>query len=301
MTPERLADIDRELDGFGKSADVLAGVVARARALAAGLEGDEALGALLAEAASAAAQAADRTRAALEAAAPVRPPIREHVPVQVKKAPRTEPLGFDDDEPDTSVMSALSVERGAAKRKDSSPPHSSDIAGLSVDELFADAEPSGPAQPAGSGLADLFDEDEVVPVQEPASDGGLADLFEAEASAEPTAVGNLADLFGESEELRLSDPELEAEAVPSAAPPADTFLDPFSDEDDEVTGHFSAEAMARIERAAQQQEAEAEDDFELLVDDDVLELDEVEEITEGDDEPEQPKKPGLFGRLLGKK
>ncbi|HEY8429233.1 MAG TPA: hypothetical protein VIL20_12690 [Sandaracinaceae bacterium] len=316
MTPERLAEIDRELDAFGKSAEDLRAVVERARAIAAEVDGDEALAALVAGAAEAAARAAASAREAVAAAAVVRPPIREHVPAPkpARPAPGDQPLAFDDDEPSTSVMKAAPVEQAAGAFDDDEPStsvtsavpfeqeaesaaplRSPDIAGMSVDELFADAEPAAPVVDAG-GLADLF-ADEVLPVQEPAPEGGLADLFEDE---DATTVGSLADLFDESEELRLSDPELEVEraAPPPPPPPVSSELPDLFDDDaeDEETGHFAPARMARLEREAAAAAQAGDDDFELLVDEDVLEL---EASAEREDAP--PKKPGLLGRLLGKK
>ncbi len=312
MTPERLAEIDRELDAFGKDAETLATVIARARAVASQLEGDDGLAALLAEASAAAAQAAERMRAELAASSPVRPPIREHVPVEKPrraaapaepeperpkserpKSERPAAQFFDDDEPQTSVMRAAAVEDAHG---------SSDIAGLSVDELFADAEPTGAAPSTGEGLADLFAE-EALPVQQAPSGEGLPSLFDDE---DPTTIGSLADLFGESEELRLSDPEVQAVEAPAPRPltmpppvPATgQALDLFGDDDeDEETGHFGPAQMATLRSSVGEPEPEEDDDeFELLVDEEILELD-----SEPPPADEGEKKPGLIGRLLGKK
>lgn len=339
MTPEQLTEIDRELDAFGVNADALRAVTTRARELAASLEGDEALSSLLAEASAAAARAAERASAAVAASAPERPPLTEHVPaprpkrperkddpapaaakrkskktakktappVEAEPAPppaaelpRPDPTDFDD-EPATMVMTAAAAV--AQARADSTPPAASDIAGMSVDELFADAEPA--AAPAGqsAGLADLF-ADEAMPGDAAAEPpGGLADLFADDQPEvdEPTMVGNLADLFAESEEVRLSDVDASAQGPSTAV--LDPFDDPFSDEDDEETGHFSPAQMARLHAGGRAEAAEEEvevplddGDFELLVDEDVLELDPDTPV--GD---EEPPKPGLLGRLLGKK
>ncbi len=193
-------------------------------------------------------------------------------------------------------------------RPDSAPPGASDIAGMSVDELFADAEPAA-AAPQGAGLADLFAGEPLPGEEAAAPSGNLADLFADEQAEvdEPTMVGSLADLFTESEEVRLSDLDVGASAAAAPGPSTavlDPFSDPFSDEDDEETGHFSPAQMARIragERAEAQEEVEVpldDDDFELLVDEDVLELDPDAAPAGGD---EEPQKPGLIGRLFGKK
>lgn len=340
MTPEQLTEIDRELDAFGVNADALRAVTTRARELAASLEGDEALSSLLAEASAAAARAAERASAAVAASAPERPPLTEHVPAPrpkrperkddpapaaakrkskkpAKKAappveaepappaaaepPRPAPTDFDD-EPATMVMTAATA--AAQVRADSTPPAASDIAGMSVDELFADAEPAAPAAGQSAGLADLFADDAMPGDAAAEPSGGLADLFADDQPEvdEPTMVGNLADLFAESEEVRLSDVDVDASAQGPSTAVLDPFDDPFSDEDDEETGHFSPAQMARLHaggRAAAEEEVEVpldDGDFELLVDEDVLELD--PDAPAGDDEP---PKPGLIGRLLGKK
>lgn len=281
-SPERLSEIDRELDALGKSDDELRAVVERARswiASARDLDGD------LASLAEGARDAV--ARAALAA----KRSVQEEAPEAV--------------EPPTSVMRAAP--------SDPSPEpvaRSADIAGLSVDELFADAEPSAPTGSASSGLADLFDEEPLALPE--AAESGLADLFDEDPAAAPFDRAD-ADAF--DEELRAGQTDLgsledvlEPSAseppgqLPLSAPPPAVDLSLFGDEDDEITSSFSVAHVERIEAeamAAAPPTADPSGDFELLVDEDVLELDEADLEDEGDD-PDGTK-PGLISRILGRK
>jgi len=277
MSPERLAEIDRELDAFGKNDEELRAIVERARSWirAGDLDGE------LAALAEGAHGAAARARAEAEAS------VQQETP-----------------EPTTSVMEALPSEPPSPPPP-SEPPGSEDIAGLSVDELFADAEPSAPT--GSSGLADLFAE---APSAPPPVESGLADLFDDEPlpfdradadlfDAEPTAG---ADDLGSLEDV-LEPGSEPPPMAPSAAPPAALELSPFGDEDEEITASFSVRDVDRIEAAAAEAapKGEPSSEFELLVDDDVLELDEEELGDSPGDEPSTETRPGLISRILGRK
>ena len=273
--PERLSEIDRELDALGKSEDELRAVVERARAWmrsASDLDGD------LASLAEGAREAVARAASAAKASV------------------RDEAL-----EPSTSVMRAAPSER--PPRAPSEPaPRSPDIAGLSVDELFADAEPSAAGGAVNAGLADLFD-DEPLALPDAAPESGLADLFEEESPFDPVDARRF------DEEVRASElgslEELEPEPPkPLSAPPPAVDLSPFADEDDEVTSSFPITHLGKLEEEALAQSAgrgEPSGDFELLVDEDVLELEEGDFQDEPPDEPPDGAKPGLISRILGRK
>lgn len=238
-SPERLSEIDRELDALGKSEEELCAVVERARAWmrsASDLDGE--LASLAEGAREAVARAASAARAS----------VRDEAP-----------------EPSTSVMRAAPP---------SEPPRSQDIAGLSVDELFADAEPSAAAPGVNTGLADLFD-DEPLAIPEAPVEGGLADLFEEASPFDPVDARRFDDEVRAAELGSLEDLEPPRPMPLSAHPPA-VDLSPFGDEDDEVTSSFSVTHIERLEAEALAESAapaEPSGDFELLVDEDVLELD----------------------------
>ena len=275
--PERLSEIDRELDALGKSEDELRAVVERARAWmrsASDLDGD------LASLAEGAREAVARAASAAKAS------VRDEAP-----------------EPPTSVMRAAPSE--PPPRAPSEPaPRSPDIAGLSVDELFADAEPSASGGGVNAGLADLFD-DEPLALPDASPESGLADLFEEESPFDPVDARRFdeevrASELGSLEELEPEPPK----PMPLSAPPPAVDLSPFADEDDEVTSSFPITHLGKLEEEALAQSAgrgEPSGDFELLVDEDVLELEEVElEDQPPEAEPDGPR-PGLLGRILGRK
>lgn len=276
-SPERLSEIDRALDALGKSEDELRAVVERARAWvrsASELDGD--LASLAEGAAAAVARAASAAKAS----------VREEAP-----------------EPSTSVMRAAPSE--PPPRAPSEPaPRSPDIAGLSVDELFADAEPSAAAGGVNAGLADLFD-DEPLALPDAAPESGLADLFEEESPFDPVDAKRFdeevrASELGSLEELEPEPPK----PMPLSAHPPAVDLSPFGDEDDEVTSSFPITQLAKLEEEALAQTAgrgEPSGDFELLVDEDVLELEEGDFQDEPPDEPPDGAKPGLISRILGRK
>ncbi len=313
---ERLSEIDRELESLGKSEQELQKVVARAKDFVASIRDLEAL------------------LASLGAG----------VPLRVVASPRKpEPRSEETYTPTPPSESKLV---------------SSDIIGLSVDELFADAEvipSSTPAEPGLSelfedegtsetgesqALADLFDGEE----ERAETQGELAALFDSEEpSAEPGAQGDLAALFdgeaapesgddellAEDEELRLSDPDLEMEAVEEVEAKPRTMPPPAEDENEEEenTDFLIAREIARVEAEEARARAIASGDFEMLEDEEIfdveLEMDSevaaeaeprgeqeplavaateegpAEEVDEEDDDA--PKKRGLFSRILGRK
>ncbi len=297
LSAEKLAEIDAELATFGKSDEVLAAVVARAREIAADLSGDDALAELLEGREEAVKAAYEAAKANL----PVRPaPPRSPVPapkagfdeeeagsgtVELPEAelrqaglPPVLELGdaqaFPEDEVTTlsSVpppLSASSAPPAAEDLDEAFTTASSDIHGMSVEELFADAEPTR-AESDPSELADLFDE----------------------------------------EEVRLSDPDLALESLeddnaatdvpprPRTVPPplpAAAMKPAFDDGEDTMA--------SRVDDLLS-----SDDDFELLVDDEVLELDSSETevppaLTASDtkDDEEPKKSGGLISRILGRK
>lgn len=313
---ERWAAIDRELDALGKSPAELAAVIARARALASSIDVDAELEAL----ANAREPSTDRISAIdieveLEPTAPADQTLLISRDAILGEDFEAEPLAaaptgsssgglsvdelFDDPElaPPTPATSSSVGELFDAG---SEPPLTPSAAGLSVDELFADAElASAEAQTEGGGLADLFADEPTH--QAGAAPSSLADLFGDDEPLE--AMGDdagLADLV-EGEELRLSDPELdlledvvEAPAEPPAEPMVverpRTMPPPLPSQRPPPPPPVAAAAV---------------DEFELMVDEDILELDDE------DIEPEPPREPprsqppeekgGLISRLLRRK
>lgn len=294
MTPERLQEIDEELASFGKSDAQLAAVVTRARALAAEAEGDLAElveGLDAARAAAVASARADVKRATADLAppplAPQPPPPEEEegsglveIPEEVIRQESLPPV-LDLNEHDrmserpppepfapesTDVHSAEDIERAIAS---SAPPPptadgSSDIAGLSVDELFADAEPTASPSTTDSdgGLADLFDEEELR-LSDPDGFQGLEGQLEPEFELGP----------------RIGEDEEEATDLVSAEELAQFPLvgqeRDDEEEEEESTMLFSVDELRDIQAETKggAPEVESGDDFELLVDEDVLELD----------------------------
>jgi hypothetical protein len=276
VRPDRLGEIDRELDALGKGDGDIAGVIARARAIGREVNDLEAELAALARTttvrelptglyAKRPASAPNEAREPSspppsEARAPYSSPppalVEDEPPTGLVDRPSSEPLSpFDDftsDPPPESVSEP--------------PPGGADIAGLSVDDLFADAEPTGMSMaPTAGALADLFTSDDASLARSSEPDvGGL------EAMLEP-GLGDATgpDPFGELEEEHTNI------VAPPIGPPGR-----------EPTG-----------------------DFELLIDDDVLSVDDLVledeesagEETPPDDEGGPEKKRGLFSRLLGRK
>lgn len=358
MDAERLEEIDRELEAFGKSDDELAGVTARAVAIAADLgDADGELSDLMdgAEAALAAAREAARERAlavAREAAPmrerpslPERPapapeaeiteadaepaPEAEAEPVaeaeaepaaeaEAEPVPEAEVAGvetpaqtelppeeaavaieaavdeaiFADDEPTgedlTAEAAALDAAIDSAFGSEPPPTETSDIAGMSVDELFADADPTPSVPP--DDLASLFDDEEPDSESLRLSDPDLglasleADDLEAASLPNPRAP---------------SSPPPRAEAPPppdraSSRPPSPQLEDfPMFGEEAEETQIVEPDEVELL----------SDDDFELLVDEDVLEMsgEDAEPPAEGGEGEGEDGEGGLISRILGRK
>lgn len=340
LPAEKLAEIDEELAAFGKSDEALAGVIERAVALAASLAGDDALGSLLEGRQEALAAARQAARDAL----PVRPTAAEPV-AAFAPASSTEPfehatagggdgeavgsglIEIPDEElrnanlppvldPDESEPPPEALREGSAAATDDieaafGVEASADIAGLSIDELFADAEPETAQTSSVDRLAGLFDD--------PRSEAANA---EADPEEEPKRISSvdISDLFDDESEgeiaLQPSDPDVALEPVaPEPAP------EPRTDEAFPVFGSVESEEEATMETRVEDLDVVSGDDFELLVSEDVLELDFEEEEDEGDaslqdappasaplgpDAPEEEDtqtsdKRGLISRILGRK
>lgn len=264
MSPDRLGEIDRELDALGKSAGDLAGVIARARELRRAIDDvDGELEALGRGIPMTARHAREEPPTALISRAPSSmPPADEPPTALVARAPSSVPPAEVSNEPFISDV--------PPDVPSEPPPGGADIAGLSVDDLFADAEPTGASMAPSSGeLADLFTSDAMVArPSDPELGSGLEGILEPGFTDLPPPAEN--EPFGELEEEHTSIVSPPVEARPRGEP----------------TG-----------------------DFELLIDDDVLQVDD-DDLEAIEDEPgEEPpddgsggdKKRGLFSRLLGRK
>lgn len=162
---QRLAEIDEELAAFGKTSEELAEVIARACALAGELSSDSGLGELLEGREEAIARARSSVELPERPEAPLSVPTRvgtrspdgeeddDEPEIEISAAseselPEFDPFGDEDEEETTGVTSAADLEAAFGANA------SSDIAGMSVDELFADAAPNSDI----GGLSDLFDD-----------------------------------------------------------------------------------------------------------------------------------------------
>lgn len=314
---QRFEEIDQELASFGKSDEELTEVTARAVALARELgDGDGELAGLLdgAEEALAAAREAAKARAieASRAAAPARPlpevkkrapkPRPDPAPLEAEatrvQLPPSEPLA-----PVSEREQALALDDEIDDVFGSEPPplETSDIAGMSVDELFADAEPSasGDAQELSSLFDDEDDEDGAEALRLSDPDLKLADIEIDEGptvndseAPPPAEAAPVAEEAAAAPKSALPPPPPQSAAPPpppSSRPPVvDDF--PMFGEEDDATQIVSADEI----------EVLSDDDFELLVDEDVLEFDEAEaaeaEAAEGEE-----AEGGLISRILGRK
>ncbi|GAB5547705.1 MAG: hypothetical protein SangKO_074650 [Sandaracinaceae bacterium] len=299
MTPERLQEIDEELSSFGKSDEALAEVVTRARALAAEAEGDLAALVQGLDEARAAASASARAavRDAVEELTPDAPEEPEgsglvEIPEDVIRGEALPPV-LDLNEHDrmsqrppklvedtpfveesTDVHSAEDIERAIVSSRP--PPRdaaagSSDIAGLSVDELFEDAEPSAAAVSTEGGLADLFDDEEELRLSDPDGFQGLEGQLEP---AEADKEFELGPPIGADEEEQTD--LVRGEDLARFPLVGQEYGAPSADEEqEESTMLFSVDELRDIqtENTAGEGEDLGSDDFELLVDEDVLELD----------------------------
>ncbi len=283
---DQLAEIDAELAAFGKSDAELREVVARARALAAALAGDEGLGELLEGTDEAVASA----RAAARSARPPRPISRRPAPATSTAVGAPAPPPPVDD--DVAIGSGLLELPEEELRRANLPP----VLELR-DEPASDAPGAGDI--AGLSVEQLFD-DEAATGTEPPSSGAL----------------DLADLFADEEPIRLSDPEVDVEALeralpPPPAPPRGRTVPPPVPPGAAAASRrpptvrpaaLAAEDDADETLTGSRAELAGDDDFELLVDDDVLELEDSDEGTDPPpaDEPGE-RKGGLISRILGRK
>lgn len=145
----------------------------------------------------------------------------------------------------TDVHSSKELEEALAREK-----ANQDIAGLSVDDLFADTSGSEPPTPS--------------------QEEGLASLFADEPEAPAVADEGLAALF-DDEPLRMSDPELPLDALEPSRETLD--LEP-SRETLELEPKPAGPPEPRAEPSEPPSPFEApSSEFELLVDEDMLELD----------------------------
>lgn len=296
MTAARFEAVDRELADFGKSEQELALVAQRARALRGELDDLDAELAGLGEGLDQArieAAAAAKAWARTAVAPPASPRDDDDVPSGLLQIPEAElreaklPPVLDLNEHDrisqppgpfadehTDLVSREALDEVEPPRD--APARMSDIAGLSVDELFADAEAAPSSAPGG--LADLFDDEEDED-QSPAPSGDLADLFDDEDPLRASDPG-LASL--ESLEASTQIPLDDADSG-ELAEPAEALGGLFGEDDEESTGVVRADEIHAMEEGVQGAEdvpipfEDIEElgsgEFELLVDEDVLAFD----------------------------
>lgn len=292
---DQLAEIDRELTSFGKSDAELERVIGRARTLAAALSGEEGLSELLEGIDEALAKAREEAEASIPARpAPYRPAPKTSTAVGTP-APAPEPPD-DEDEPIGSGLleipeeeirraelpPVLELPAEPKELEDAFAPAAvSDIHGLSVDELFDDATGVSEAVPsAGSAeLSDLFAEDEPIRLSDPDLD---MEALESEPPAPPPRPRTMPPPLPPGARASKTPPKISASAFPSDDEPDET-----------LTGDRSELA---------------DDSFELLVDDEVLELDDLGSDAPAGDQTEPPpaegdeeRKGGLISRILGRK
>lgn len=310
MSPsaEKLAEIDAELDSFGIPEPQLADVVRRAVELSAELAGDDALAELVAGAREAVAGA----RAAAKAARPPRPASPRAAPRSSTRVGAPAPA-VDDDEDEPMGSGLVEIPEEELRRADLPPV---------LDLGDADAFPSSIPAPSGE-LDQAFGSAAVSDIH------GLSvdELFDDAGDAPPPSSGShdLAELFAEEEPIRLSDPALDLESIADGpateapAPPRPRTVPP-PVPPGALARHQAAARPPRLDAGVFPDEetdetmvgsladlTASDDSFELLVDEDVLELEDVEpeasaEGTEppaGDEEGE--RKGGLISRILGRK
>lgn len=297
LGPEKLAEIDAELDSFGKSDEALSAVIARAVALARSVDDDElsSLGAGLDEAlADARAEAARRAKEAAALPPEARPSAGALAALAAPHQPPANrasapPPMFEDEQTDVRAAALTEAQLLAADRprSDRAPQGMSDIAGLSVDELFADAEPEAPVGDGG-GLSDLFDD-------EPLDFGGGAGESPLGDELEPLLAGELAaDPVESGSGTREAGPREPAESLPR-----------IGFEDEESTNVLSLGDLDEMSALEAEPVPLGSDEFELLVDEDVLSFDpeDVAPILEDDAGGAVEARPegGLISRILRRK
>ena len=321
LSPERLAEIDGELDSFDKSDEELADVVRRAVEVAGSFEDIDgtldALGEGLEEAIAAALAEVVRSEAVTS---PGR--VEAEGKKSKKKSKKKKKKSKKKSKAPSEAPVAAEPEAAEAAPEELAPEPTdearasllSDIAGLSVDELFEDAEPSN-ANLEIDGLGDLFDETLSVPPE-----AAERDDLSLEQSLEPP--GSLSSPPYPAPEpagsvppppppRRSSLPPIKASAPPpppGLSAPLRPSLPKFDEEVVESTSEISAEELD----AMSVDDVFDEDDFELLVDEDVLVMDEegmdekaesapLEGFTDEMPEEEGDDEGGLISRILGRK
>jgi hypothetical protein len=337
----KLDEIDRELESFGKGDELLGAVLRDARAAAP--QGLDAIDAALAElgvaipprARTVPPEGARARPATWERPARSEPPPEDgsglvEVPEEVLRAEAlpavlelpeasSAPREADrfDDSTDVRDPSSLEDElfggdepaTGETGLEDASPSEQRASATTREDrplaDLFDDAPSVEAAADGSGGLADLFDDEDLSrPEAEPAAHEDLSDLLSPELQSELAADG-LASLEEEPERTAIFTSEEVRAIRSSAAPPRaeERALDAQLD-------HLVGDALSEpIEPA----EMPMSGDFELMIDEDVLVLDDDGEVA--DDEvagehaspdapqgsPSQPPPKGFFSRILNRK
>ncbi len=289
---EQLAEIDRELASFQKSDADLQAVLSRARALATALAGDDALSELLEGLDEAMAQAHAEAKASL----PARPAPR-------RKTAKTAtavgaPAPTPDDEPLGSGLVEIPEEE--IRRAELPPVLELPSEPKQLDDAFGEAAAS---DIQGLSVDELFGEESTAASTEALADGG--------------GSSDLSGLFAEDEPIRLSDPDLDLEALESEPPPPPprgrTMPPPLPPG---ARASVKPPAVAKSAFPADDEPDEtltgdrselSDDSFELLVDDDVLELDDLAgdgteppPKSDGDGDGDE-RKGGLISRILGRK
>lgn len=291
---EQLAEIDRELASFEKSDADLEAVVSRARALATALAGDDALSELLEGLDEAMAQA----HAAAKASLPPRPAPRRKTAKTATAVGTPAPRpAADDDEPLGSGLVEIPEEE--IRRAELPPVLELPSEPKQLDDAFGEAAVS---DIEGLSVDDLFGEESTAASAEGLADGGSSDL---------------SALFAADEPIRLSDPDLDLESLESEPPPPPprgrTMPPPLPPG---ARASVKPPAVARSAFPAEDEPDEtltgdrselSDDSFELLVDDDVLELDDLAgdgteppPKSDGDGDGDE-RKGGLISRILGRK
>lgn len=369
---ERLAEIDRELDSFGKADDLLDGVVRRARdeAKLTPDRADAELAALAeqartpiaASAAGVATNGAPRVQTLAPPGESARPaswdrpgPPAEipedasglvEVPEEVLRREELPPvLELEGIAPATGGGGAPSGAAGgsdaagaASEGPGTDPPRAATEGGLA--DLF-ESDPLDGSRPPGEsgaaaqadGLADLFDEPSASdrPEAEPGAHEGLADLLDSDLAAElglsehSTHAGDAgeADAPLEPEPTSvLTAAEVHAIRGSVSSEPAELDAELDAQLDGMREGAPADDARAIGESASESEPLEPSEmpstEFELMIDEDVLVLDDEGDVEASADEParpatspppaptsgssaSQPPPKGFFSRILNRK
>lgn len=316
LSAERLAEIDAELEAFGKPDDELAGVVERAKRLAATLSGDDAPVELLEGLDDAMAAAAEAARSSI----PKLPaPMRRRPATGSTSIGSPAPAAQPDDEPEEPVIGSGLVEIPEDElRKADLPPvlelgpkgesgfpdertdrveaedfeaavggaANSDIRGLSVDELFADAadDESGPMSAADLARFTLDEDEESIRLSDPELE------LEAIEEAPPTPTT--------PPRPKTVPPPLPPGARAARKPPA-MDLRAFDEDESDSTQVMTAADLGGLGDDSD----DSDDDFELLVDEDAIDHEEAPTEVDEQTDVQDPEASGggLISRILGRK